>query len=147
MTADILPTVLLCDHVILDIQNKHSAIGIYTGDIVVSDLPATLRLSLFMIFVPNREGENTIELEFFLDGAVAGNAVVTPSVQKAGVSTPIALSDFEAIIVKDTRLSLSVKVNGREIGTVLDKKIYRRNELAASSSPPHEAAHADSGQV
>ena len=149
MMLDIFKTVLLCDHVVLDVQNKHSVIGIYSGDLVVSDLPANLRLSLFMIFVPEREGDNAIELEFFLNESAAAKAVTKVKVKKAGVPTPIVLSYFEVNIAENTQLRLSAKVNDMEIGTILEKEIYvlKGAESAASPSTSRQTVHADLKQA
>lgn len=146
---ELLPTVLLCDHVILDVQNKHSAIGIYSGDIVVSELPANLKLALFMIFVPDEEGDNAIELDFILNDSAIAKAVIKVKAAKVGAPMPIVLSYLEAAIAEDAQLRIGAKVNEMEIGTILEKEIYVRKgaESAASPSTSRQTVHADVKQA
>ncbi len=137
------PTVILCDHLTQDVQNKHSAIGIYSGDISVSRMPADLRLSLFLIFIPHTDGENTVELEFSFDEASAAKGVANISVTKANAPVPMMFPQMDFNVTKNTNFRIYATVAGGERELLLDKKIYIDGASESSSLTAPAQSHSE----
>ncbi len=116
-------TVLLCEYVLQDITNKHSAIGIFTGDVVVNSFPANLRFSLLFIMASRLEGSLQVAIEIFFDekkvasGSAMGNARPNnPSI--------FSLSGIAMKIDNPCEIKIYATANDAERELVIHKKVY-----------------------
>jgi hypothetical protein len=139
MPSKLFPTVVLCDLIIRDVSNKHSLIGIYSGDILISEMPARLRLALYTEFLPPEDGEFSIEIDIKLDGKRFAKGEVQIKDASAGVAAGVALSGFELRTDVPVQLDVTATVNGSRPQSILKKKIMKNSATDPSASSPPSA--------
>lgn len=54
---EMIGAVVVCDDVRLEVGRKHTLVGVFSGDIIVGKLPFTIRLSIWIEYLPEREGK------------------------------------------------------------------------------------------
>jgi hypothetical protein len=127
-------TVILCEHITVDVGYKHSLIGVYSGDIVIPDFPANLRLAFYSEMVPPADGEHTIVLTFKINDKKFMEGRVSVSNAVAGESGIIAVRGFSLETSEPVTLTIDARVNDEETQTLSSKKIYRA-EKANPNAP------------
>jgi hypothetical protein len=58
---------ILCDDIRNERGNKHSLMGVFSGDLVVAKLPAQVYLALYFEHVSEKAGELDVALKLWLD--------------------------------------------------------------------------------
>lgn len=119
------PTVLLCDYVSKDVYNKDNAIGIYSGDIIVGDFPARMRLSLYVIGVAHEDGDHHIQLSFSLGGDEIAKAELDVKTTAEHGQSSFAIQNFELSVIENTELQIFAQVDNEKRSLLLAKKIYK----------------------
>lgn len=137
MPSKLFPNIVLCDLIIRDVSNKHSLIGVYSGDILTSEMPARLRLALYTEFLPPEDGEFSIQIDIKLEGKRFARGEVEVKDAVAGVAAGIALSGFELRTDVPVQLDVTATVNGSKPQFILKKKIMKNPATSPSApSPP-----------
>ena len=137
MSSKLFPTVVLCDLVIQSVENKPSLIGIYTGDILTSAMPARLRLALYAEFVPPANGQYHIEIDIKADGNKLMKGAVEIKDAVAGITAMIPLPGFELGVDGPVQLEVTASVNSARAQVILKKKIMKNPVPGPGvSSPP-----------
>ncbi len=115
--------IVLCEHVTKDVGGKYSAIGIYSGDILVGELPSHLRLALLLVYVPSETGPFRMEFELvaldeiFLKGkSTFENAI-------AGQPISISIPSFTLDVPRQTEVVAFACVGKGKKEEILRKSI------------------------
>jgi hypothetical protein len=121
----IFDTVLLCDHVLLDENRKPSAIGIYSGDIIVSELPAILNLALLIIFTPKQSGKFDIKLQFLMEEEPLTSGILSVDGVKEGQSSALRIPGLQIQTRVDAVFEAKAALPGGELQTIIKKRIFK----------------------
>ncbi|MBL9011119.1 MAG: hypothetical protein JNL56_08075 [Alphaproteobacteria bacterium] len=94
------PTSLICDYAGRGEKNKHIAVGIYSGDILVAAFPAQLKFAAYIEFYPPRSGDMKIEAFFSLNGTrtagIIGKAMGVKDTEIAAMTVPSLDFNFQS---------------------------------------------------
>jgi len=127
---------VLCDEIRKESNGKLFLIGVYTGDILVSDFPAQLALSALLHGFAYEKGEYLFEIRYRLAFADSEKTVVQAKgkiqAQRSApseVSIPALRVPIE--IVEPARLDLAYRLSGGRWKTILSKTI-RLNPASTS---------------
>jgi hypothetical protein len=123
--TDRFQTAVLCEFITRDISNKHSLIGVFSGDIIVSEMPATLRLALYLEVFPSSTGLHEISLKFNLGGKTIAEATAQSDVQEKEKPIILVLFPVDIGVDQDTVLTLEAATTGNKSTTIIEKKIYK----------------------
>ena len=129
-------SVIICDDIRTEQNGKHILIGVYGGDIVVSELPVTLPLAFWIEFLPKRAGEFRFDLRMEVPGSA-------PSLELNGIGATttnldpgsMVLAPRPYVIQAEGRLQLQLRSSS--VGrwkTFKAKQIMRGPAAAAPSS-------------
>ena len=122
MAKDFTVTAILGEEVRPELGNKHSILGIYTGDVLLPEFPANIRLSFYIVFKFIRAGEHKIELRILLD-----NKVITSGVTEltSNEGDPAVLVSPSGILGVDSpsELKIDASVDGGRRTTLVKKQI------------------------
>lgn len=116
---------LLCEHVSAGPNNKHTLINVFSGDIVVSDLPALLPFGLYIETDsdPGFKGHLNLEIRWrkrpYMKGVVR---LEQRSPSRQGV---IALASFQLPVERDGELEVWLGEEGTRLSKILSKRIYK----------------------
>lgn len=118
----------LCEDIRDEIGNKKSLMGVFSGDILVSEFPARLRVAFYIEYIPH-SGTSEHELSLLL--AVGSQETITiqvlintPADQVATLVVPQALALIEA----PCELTLSAVCNE-------EKEVILRKEVRLKANP------------
>ena len=124
---------ILCDDVRIEKNNKHILIGVYSGDIVVKELPAKLRLSFYLEFGASEIGD--IPLEIRITGPGKRMGVMKAQFQSMEVGGPAILvsPQMEIPITEEGTIRVSAAIDKKKWRTILEKKITLNPDFPAAS--------------
>ena len=137
MTARIkLGTVVLCEHLVPGANNKPTLINVYSGDIIVAQMPATLIFGLF-IELPEAYPKE-IEFELFLDRKKFAEMRAHIPEGNKSQSAIIGIPLIQMGIDKDLVFSIVAKADGYANTTVVKRKIFKGDIPGISPSAASE---------
>jgi hypothetical protein len=118
-------TAILCEHALKSENNKNTLINIYSGDILVSALPAILYFGLYLeLQVPPHD-----DLDISADIRVGGKTqFAVKATLMAGDTQPAAnllVPLFSLHIADETEIKVLVSIPGQRAKTALTKRILR----------------------
>ena len=61
-----LRNIILCEDIRTEVGNKLSLMGIFSGDVVVTEIPATIHLAVYMQYIASPEETGELSFEFRL---------------------------------------------------------------------------------
>lgn len=115
---------LLCEHAVAGANNKHTLINVYSGDIVVATLPATLTFGLYVdISVETSPAEMTIDMK--MDGRVFATIGATFPKPSTSQGSTLVIPLIQAGIDKDLVFEVVAKAEGYSPTTLIKKRIYK----------------------
>jgi hypothetical protein len=117
----------LCETVLQDIQQRWSLIGIYTGDVIVSQFPTKIRCALYIEFSAPASGP--LNLEILLGGRLLANiaAEIGPKPEDgAGAAAVLGIPGIELGLDRPAELKVSW-IDGSSKKMVLKKAIVLGN--------------------
>ena len=116
---------LLCELVSPSNNNKHTLVNVYSGDIIVSDMPSHLQLGLYIEAAVSSEYQGTLQLEIrWLRKAIIRGE--TKVVGKASEGTAvIVLPSFNLPLDRDGVLDVFFSGDGIRRQKLMSKKIYK----------------------
>ena len=94
---------VLCEDIRDELHNKHSLIGVYSGDILVSEIPASISLAFYLEIEPKRVGD--FDLQFRLSGPAADASAVLNA--RVGITNASGVS-----ILRTPRIELGITEAG-----------------------------------
>lgn len=118
-------SVILCEDIRDEVGNKKSLIGVFSGDIIVTALPAQLFVAVFMVYRPNtgRDCEASFELRLMQDDIEIVKGGITSQIlagQEAVLVLPKALMRVENEVI----LRLLISVNKEPEEEIIKKRIF-----------------------
>jgi hypothetical protein len=119
---------ILCEHVVRGEHNKQTLINVFSGDIIVSALPAKLHLGLYLEIIPDQDWDlMQVSLELLLgQTSLAQVTMEFPNAKKsypASVSLPI----FELGTDVDAIIRVMLRQEGYKDTVALKKRIFKGN--------------------
>jgi hypothetical protein len=72
---------LVCDDVRKEMSGKDTLVGVYSGDLVVETLPATLMIALYIGFTPSQTGLQQLRVRALFDETCVFEATATLNVE------------------------------------------------------------------
>jgi len=128
---------LVCELVIQDIGNRYTLAGVYTNDIILSEMPARLRLGLYGEFIAEAAGSHQVELLFSRDKQPLLKLTASINDIVPGVAHPLSIPGIEIGIEGPIELTISAIVDGhgrpREL---VRKKIFQGPTPSGVSQQP-----------
>jgi hypothetical protein len=117
---------ILCDHVVKGEGSKVTLVNAYSGDVVVSEMPATLMLGLFIELLPDPNMPEQVTITLRLDKQPFGRLQARLVNQAPNNPGMIALPVFEVGVEKDAIFDVVAEAPGFRRSTVLEKRIFKR---------------------
>lgn len=120
--------VIICDTTYIDQESgKPIVAGIYSGDIIVNELPSMMEFDLYVEYWPDFEGERRISFKFKVDESeVASAPFVVPATHPLGSVAMLRAQRVQVIFEREGRLSVEASINEGESRTVLLKAVNLR---------------------
>jgi len=115
---------VVCEYVAAGENGKTSLINVYSGDIIVSALPSSLHLGIYIELIPETDGDIDIQIEIMLGEKMLAEAHVKITGKKNEPAS-IVLAAMQILIEQDTMLKVIADGDGYEKRTVLAKKIFQ----------------------
>ncbi len=112
-----------CDHASLSAGNKYTLLNIYSGDIILSEIPATIMLSAYIEIISPFSGDLVIRLDYVLNGKSIAFITANASGLIKGEVGVLILPPMPIPIPSDGDLRLTASVEGFSKTTILKKKI------------------------
>jgi hypothetical protein len=116
---------ILCEFVAKGDRNKHTLVNVFSGDVVVEELPARLRFWMYVEWIPQTSEPTEILLEIQLGRNVLSKIQVKSEGQKTGVPGVISIPGMEFEIDRDLNFSIFASCEGYKRTKVLSKRIYK----------------------
>lgn len=116
-------TIIVCDDVRKEITNKDILIGVYTGDIVVQDFPAWVRLSVWIEMLPSATGEHHMTFRVGMTDRTLSELMLRLQIREIA-SMGISLPNTAHLIEKETEFVVELK-EGTEWRSLKRKKIIK----------------------
>ena len=139
--------VILCEHAVKGENNKHTLVGIFSGDVIVSAFPARLFFGLYIEHFAELN-DPPIYLEIRLEGAAFAGLDLEPTQTKPGAPAIIMIPMFELGADKPITLDvISIENRGSPSQTehvVLSKRIIA-GDITASAERRRPAARFQPG--
>jgi hypothetical protein len=130
-------SILLCDEVREEINHKRIVIGVYSGDVVVNNLPSIIGLSFYIEHHPKTAGKRQMKFTILLGDREIAQVGMEAEALVSGISSAIPFPKIQFPLEKEEEIKLEVSVDGGKRERLLTKRI-RRGTVATSSSivPP-----------
>ncbi|MHB1101990.1 MAG: hypothetical protein ACYC0C_04245 [Devosia sp.] len=114
---------IVCEHVVAGANRKHTLINVYSGDIIMGEMPAPLNLGLFVEMAAGAPPMMEVELQF---DRVAF-AKITARFPAGNEEKPsnLVVPLIQAPIDKDLTFSVVATAEGYAKTTLIEKRIYR----------------------
>lgn len=123
-------TAVLCEHLVPGLNNKHTLINMYPGNILVAEFPARIPISIYVELKPKVFGTFPLELKLYIgkkEAMTGGAEALFERGKTALVAIPTGLVLFE----KPTTLKFTLACGDEKPTTVIQKRILLNPDLAA----------------
>jgi len=115
--------VLLCDDVRKEIGNKRTIVGVFSGDIIVSSVPAVVPLAAYIEFMPTSLDDNEIEFRFLVGNKPIATLKATLNDLQMGVVAVLELPKIVIHATQPTEVSIDAQIKNRPVQRLMTKKI------------------------
>lgn len=126
---------LLCEHVVRGEHNKQTLVNVYTGDIVVSAMPAKLYFGLYLEVIPDQDSEL---LRMSLELVIGRTTVVQVPMEFMNVKklspASVVLPIFELGTDVDTTIKVVLSQDGYKDTVAMTKRVFK-GEIPGLVSP------------
>lgn len=127
----------LCDDVRQEVNNKHTLVGVYSGNIVLPRVPADVLLGLFME-METPAGAHEIEIR--ISGPGKGSATLKANIQQAeSGSASLANSRAQFHMEKEGVFRVDARTPGGRWANVIKKRVLVRAPATASEPPSEQS--------
>jgi len=116
--------VLLCEDVRDELRRKHSLIGVYSGDIVVAELPAFVQLAAYILYEPDKgfKGDIRFKVQVFLDDTKIIEGELSGTIADAETHAVFVLPKGMLQIPQPSIYRIIIVMDDQEV-EILSKKI------------------------
>ena len=115
--------VVTCEHVVLGGPGKPTLVGVYSGDILVPSLPATITMGIYAEHMPQASQNGELLLTLMLGKKSIGKVVAnTEGSNPLGI---IGLAFVPLTITEDTVFKVVASCDGFANKTIINQKISR----------------------
>jgi hypothetical protein len=137
--------VIVCEDVREEVGGKHSLMGVFSGDIIVSSFPATIQIAGFFQYIPPANESGDVDLQVTL---IQGENVLVRGKMRGQYNEgqlitfllPRAFATFE----KEGPFRIRIKV-GDEEQDILTKKVSQGLVTTAPIASPPPASQSQPG--
>lgn len=112
---------LLCEHVVMGANKKHTLINVYSGNIIVGQLPANLTFGLYVEMAAGSPPEMDVELR--MDGKPFGKIVAQFPGNHMEQQSNLVVPLIQVGIDKDLTFSVVATADGYANTTLIKKRI------------------------
>jgi hypothetical protein len=113
--------VVLCEHVVPGLGNKHTLINVYSGDLIVTELPAKLMLALYMEYSAKAPEAFEVLVEIMMNKKDFGR--LRFAVEAGPQLGVMAIPHMELGFDRDVVLEVRATVDGEKARRVLRKHV------------------------
>jgi hypothetical protein len=117
-------SVILCEDIRDETGNKKSLMGVFSGDILVTEFPAKIPVAMYFEAVfPKEEKETVVEMILLVEETIAAKATV-----KFPAGTERASFNFPkgtVIFAVPGSLRMNAVINGNQEYKLFDKRVYK----------------------
>lgn len=118
---------ILCEYVAKGFGNKHTLVNVFSGDVVVQEMPAKLQFGLYFEYFPDDEIPHEISIIFRIHNSLLFQAQITFPDLKRGSPAAVAIQSFDIQFDRDVTFSIEAQRHGYRKTKVLSKKIFKGN--------------------
>lgn len=115
---------IVCEDIRDETGNKKSLMGVIGGDIYVPTFPATLRIAIYVEYVPDADDPNPISFEFRLlqdEVEIAKGRIET--VARPPMTATLVLPSAYVGFEKEAVFSMNITATGKAEQTLFSKRI------------------------
>lgn len=135
---------LLCEDVREEINNKHTLIGVYIGDVLISRIPGNMSIALFVELDVKKEGKQSIQLR--LSGPGDHEAVLNADLNFIGVgSSTLKTPRIELLVDKEGIFRIDLSEDGETWINLIEKSVTLNPAPSASPQPSEQSPSASPG--
>jgi hypothetical protein len=131
--------VIVCEDVREEIGNKKSLMGLLSGDILVPQFPAQIKLAFYIEYLPPKDVVAERDLEFIIvlgdNSPISGKVRIGPVQDVANIVIPSALAKFK----EPGDIILYVRL-GDDMRELTRKPVRLPNANETLSLTPHSAS-------
>jgi hypothetical protein len=127
--------VLLCEDVRVEINNKHTLVGVLSGDINFGEVPGSLQAAFYIEYTPLRKGE-VLNVRVLLDDGVIAAGVIDVPQLAPGSASIIVLPKGVIAISQDCDLKVQFNVDDGEWETILKRRLQKGMVPSIVAPPP-----------
>ena len=114
---------ILCEHVVLGANKKHTLINVYSGDIIMGEMPAMLTLGLYVEMAAGAPAMMDIELQF--DHVAFAKIKARFPAGNEEKPSNLVVPLIQASIEKNLTFSAVATADGYVKTTILEKRISK----------------------
>ena len=115
----------LCEYVAKGSGNKHTLVNVFSGDVIVSEMPAQMTFGIYVELVPE-DIESPITIQITIDGnMIIELPPVDASELAQGRRMNIVVQSFPLRIDKDVTFEVIGSAPNRKRTTILSKRLYK----------------------
>jgi hypothetical protein len=136
-------SVIVCDDIRREISGKDILIGVYSGEIVLSSIPFSLNLAIWLEYTPSIVGHNEFYIRFMFNNEPIGS--INGGIDVAVItSIGLPITGFNIRGDKPGELQIEFSSDGKTFTTV-SRKTLRQGDVQAltrvvpAPSPPSPA--------
>lgn len=118
---------ILCEYVAKGFGNKHTLVNVFSGDVVVQEMPAKLQFGLYFEYFSDDEISHEINIVFKIDNSILFQAQIMFPNSKIGSPASVVIQSFEVQFDRDATLSVEANREGYRKSKILSKKIFKGN--------------------
>jgi hypothetical protein len=116
-------SVVLCELIRPEANNKLSILGVYSADILVPQFPAQLGLSAYIEFTPSKIGPCRVEYRFSAPG---GTSELNSEVEIVALGqSAMPLPTVPLMVTEAGPLKVDMKIDDSEWTTILEKRVIQ----------------------
>jgi hypothetical protein len=113
---------VLCEYVAQGEGGKSVLVNVYSGDVVLAELPAHVLLALYVECLPETLDQIDLRIEMFKDEAKFAEAKMTIKIDELGSPVVVVLRQFPVQFETPAVFSVRLSAPGYKSLTVLRKK-------------------------
>lgn len=126
-----LTNMIAAEYIVEGVNNKHTIINVYAGDILLNEFPASIPIAFYMEMKSIRDYSGTLSIKLMLGKKVAMEGKASVDL-RAGNPTVMAIPTGLVALAAPTMMRLFVGIEGERPVKVVEKKF----RLNPAISPP-----------
>lgn len=114
--------VIMCEYIVEGVNNKHTLINTYAGDILVNEIPAQIPIAFYMEFIPTVSRTEHLKMRILVGGTEAVGGIAQVEFE-AGRPAILVISMGLLRVEKPTSLRVFIQSGEERPIKVLERKI------------------------